>query len=68
MKTSTQSWYNYKTGEWEERDAPQTDEEAVNYIPQQAGVAMYHLLREYRGLSIPEAMLYVLSVAVGETP
>ncbi len=63
------SWYNFKTGEFEFRtEAPSTDEEAIQYIGQDGGAqGMYRVLRAM-GKSIPDAMLYILKVQIGEKP
>jgi len=61
-------WHNYRTGETDYREAPASDEEAVDYLPQGAGTQLYLLYREHseKPLSVLEAMVKVLSVAVGE--
>ena len=58
-------WENIRTGESDFREAPTTDEEAVDYLPQGAGVNLYKLYRE-TGNGIIESMIKVLTIAVGE--
>lgn len=59
-------WHNFVTGETDYREsAPQTDEEAIQYLPQIGGPGMFRILRE-QGLSINDAMLHVLKVATRE--
>jgi hypothetical protein len=60
-------WYNYKTGTYDYRSvAPETDEAAIDYLPQGSGTSLFLLLREHMGYSISEAMIHVLTIAVGE--
>lgn len=60
-------WGNFVTGEYDYRAMPQTDEEAVQYIPQwPAAQNLYRMHRE-RGLGISEAMEQTLRACVGET-
>ena len=61
-------WYNFMTGDYDFREAPQTDEEAERYIPQLGGVALYRIYREHEGLGIIEAMIKVLEKALGDEP
>ena len=62
----TMVWFNYRTGDFEDREAPSTDEEAMALIPQHP--AACGLYRCYRGLGMPilEAMVNVLSRCVGD--
>lgn len=59
-------WYNFVTGEYDYREAPTTDKEAVQYIPQLGGVGLYQIFRERDSLTIIEAMAKVLEIAAGE--
>lgn len=60
------SWWNYATGEYDLREAPTTDEEALHYVPQVA--AAHGLFRVYRamGVSIFEALKETLTACIGE--
>lgn len=57
-------WYNYKTNKFELRNAPKTDEEAYDLLPQSGGVGLFKIYREL-GDSILEAMIKVYSKALG---
>ncbi len=60
-------WHNFATGEYEFRTPPTTDEEAIEYLPQDPAVHnLYSLYRLHGDLSIGQAMVNVLSSAVGE--
>ena len=61
-------WRNRKTGETEFRDMPETDEEAVKYIPQDETAQGLYVCWRNLGLEIDEAMINVLSASVGKTP
>jgi len=59
-------WHNYKTGQYEYRYAPDTDEDALALLPQYpAAQGMFEVYREM-GKSILDAMDYTLSACVGE--
>ena len=61
-------WYNFRTGGHDLRTSPQTDSEAVNYLPQwPPALNLYHLYRQM-GDSISEASVRVLTLCVGENP
>jgi hypothetical protein len=60
-------WHNYVTGEYDYLDMPQTDEEALNYLPQYPAARMLYELQRSMGDSILNAMGEVLSACVGET-
>lgn len=54
------TWYNFATGKKEERAAPTTYREALNYIPQDgASLNLFGLYQE-QGLPLREAMTRVL--------
>lgn len=62
-------WMNYRTGKYELR--PQgfiltaTDEQALDYLPQNENAkGMYECLRAM-GKSVPDAMIYVLEAVTG---
>lgn len=60
-------WYNYDSGKYDLRGMPETDEDAIHYIPiGEFGAArnLYGLYRE-TGLSISEAMLKTLEAFCG---
>lgn len=60
-------WYNYDTKQSDYRGMPETDEDAIHYIPiGEFGAArnLYGLYRE-TGLSISEAMLKTLGACCG---
>lgn len=58
------AWYNWKTNDYDYRDAPQTDEEAKQYIRQDiASQGLYDLRREM-GDDVLHAILYVLEAHV----
>jgi len=60
-------WFNMKTGEFEYRQAPSTDADCTQYIPQNPSAqALYKLYRVQGGLTMMEAMTNVLSACVGE--
>ena len=62
----TMFWFNYETGNFEEREAPATDAEAMVLIPQQpAACGLYRCYRDL-GMPILEAMANVLSQCVGD--
>jgi len=61
-------WYNYCTNSYELGNAPQTDEEALRYLPQQLAVMGAYSCRRQLGETVLEAMLNVLKVCVGEVP
>lgn len=57
-------WYNYRTGEYDYRERPTSDEEAVEYISQlDAAQGQYQCLREL-GKDILEAMKEALSACL----
>ena len=59
-------WHNYKTGEYDYRERPTSDEEAIKYIPQlDAAQGLYQCLREM-GKDILEAMKEVLIACLPE--
>ena len=61
-------WHNYRTGEYDYREAPTTDEEARDYVPQGAGSNLYTLYRRgEENISIMEALIKVLTIATGKT-
>ena len=61
-------WYNFVTGEHEHREMPETDEEAVQYIPQiPAAISLFGMYRKM-GKSIAEAMIEVLTSSVNANP
>lgn len=70
MKIELESyWMNYRTGQYESR--PQgfiltaTDEQALDYLPQDPSVkGMFQCLRDM-GKSVPDAMIYVLETVSG---
>jgi len=59
-------WGNFVTGEHDYREAPTTDEEAVQYIPQETAVQNLYKLHRQMGLSPLEALGKTLMTVVGE--
>jgi len=60
-------WYNYDTKQHDYRGMPETDDDAIHYIPvTECGTArnLYGLYRE-TGLNISEAMLKTLEACCG---
>ena len=65
-ETMMSNWYNYTTGKYEPGDAPTTDEQAMQYIPQHPSVlALFQVYRK-QDLSILDSMARVLSACLGE--
>lgn len=59
-------WSNFLTGGSDHRLTPNTDEEAVQYIPQHPSAQnLYHLYREM-SMSVIDAMTKVLMICAGE--
>ena len=60
-------WFNYMTGEYDYREMPSTDDEVLNYIPQD--VAVWGLYRCHRQMDkgIAEAMIATLTACVEAT-
>jgi len=51
-KGSENYWFNYRTGQYELRHAPTSDDEAVQLIPQHPGAqGLYRAHRELGGIS-----------------
>lgn len=59
------NWWNYVKGDYDWRKAPETDEEAVQYMPQQRDVICIYRCRRMLGDSVLEAMVYALESATG---
>lgn len=62
-------WMNFHTGQYELRPSgfilTATDEQALDYLPQDKYVkSMYQCLREM-GKTVPDAMIYVLETVSG---
>lgn len=63
----TRIWYNFETDEYEECGPPETDGDALRFLPRdQSARNMYAIYREQGGLSILESMVNVLSACVKE--
>ena len=60
-------WHNYVTDEYDYNDAPTTDEQAMQYIPQDPSALGLYKCHRKLGLPILEAMIRVLSACVGES-
>jgi hypothetical protein len=57
-------WHNFQTGEADHREAPTTDEDAIQYIPQlEAAQRLYECLR-LQGKGILEAMKETLTACL----
>lgn len=64
--TMMSGWYNFTTDEYEYRDAPTTDEQAMWCIPQDpSALALFQIYRK-QDLPILESMIHVLTACVGE--
>ena len=59
-------WHNYRTDKTEYRSVPQTDAEAVEFIPQIPAAQNLYALRRKMGATISEAMIDVLSACIPE--
>ena len=58
-------WYNYVTGDYEYRAAPETDDDAKSLLPQiPAAQGLYTVLREMDN-GILDSMIKVLTACVG---
>ena len=59
-------WHNFRTGESDARGVPETDDEALDYLPQiPAAQGLYSVYRA-KGETIMESMRLVLMACVGE--
>lgn len=58
-----QQYHNYVTGSDEKRSVPETDDEAIQYIPQTSVTqAMYWLRRREKGDTIHAALSLILGL------
>lgn len=58
-------WHNFKTGVIDCREAPHTDEEALQYISQNPSAQSMYLCYRQLGASVLDAMIKVLSACIG---
>lgn len=59
-------WFNFKTCVFEESEGPQTDEEALQYIPDIPAARGLFQVHRLMGKSIEEAMAETLSSCIGD--
>lgn len=66
MMINTNYWYNYRTEQYELRNAPTTWQEACDYVPQLGGKGMLEIYCTHYNMPVLEAMIRVLKIAIGE--
>lgn len=57
-------WHNYETGEREYRDAPHTDEEALQLLPQNTAAKGLYEIYRLQSHTILNSMLKVLTACI----
>lgn len=58
------NWFNWRTQQWDTLTEPPTDNNALDYLPNNPAVPhLYQLLRE-QGLSTLDAMIKILTIAI----
>ncbi len=60
------SLYNFRSGEYDDIDAPETDDMALDYLPQLPAARRLYRVYRAKGEDIIESMRLVLMVCVGE--
>ena len=60
------SWYNFRTEEYDTTDVPETDAEALDYLPQLPAARGLYRVHRAKGEDIIESMRLVLMACVGE--
>jgi len=58
--------YNYVTHRYERRKLPSTDEEALQYIPQNEYAQSFYAIRRKQGDSVLQAITNTLDMALDE--
>ena len=66
MDDSMYNWNNFSTEEYDAIDAPETDEEALDYLPQIPAARGLYRVHRAKGEDIIESMRLVLMACVGE--
>ncbi len=66
MDDLTYSWYNFRSGEYDDIDAPETDDAALDYLPQLPAARGLYRVHRAQGEDIIESMRLVLTACLGE--